>query len=462
MGKRCAKSKQPSRPQVSAQKQVLPSTSRADNQINADAQPSSLRHKKRLNHNPQSDSSKLKQKGISRSRSLTRSNKLVNNKNDLALGGGKQLRSKLQTLERKRSKTHTSRSVSRDDIKSKSRKRKLSDSQSTQVPKKIQKKGKRRNNLSGNESTVAGTSTEKIVDCMEASTSKKKCSNITTRAQRAKEIGKTRFVFDKVCACDEKHQYMFVVGGNKLKGCHCGKVTEQFLKLTGGSDISTCTETRAWKNRDMFSRLSIEIMCYIFRYLGLKDLLRMETMSTKIQKAVHASFKLVTEIDFMENITDQTLFEDGLCKLTNWSLMRLMSKLPKVKNIYNFHPAGISKNAKSSTNGPDDLSTMGIVTALMSSKTLNGIEISSLQLLEVITKDLPHVTILGRFTNRNRVFPTGLGRGYQFKEESKITSLHLVGCKLWNLPSMDLHLEHLYLRYNYHCDYRFLNPEQLF
>lgn len=276
-------------------------------------------------------------------------------------------------------------------------------------------------------------------------------SNVTTRSHCAKAVkvdGERRFVLDQVCDCSEDEKFTLnFLNGSHIRSCKCGKLLTQFLKLTDCSNVDE-PDLRESKD-DMFCKLSIEMMCCVFKYLSLKELLRMELMSKKIQSAVHATLKLITHIDFMEDISDHRLFEDGLHKLTNRALMRLIAKLPRLKNMYNFHPAGLKNSSElyRSSSCPDELSVDGIVTALMSSKTLDGIEISNLELFEVITRDAPHLKILGRFANREKCFPTMCSRSIELTEESRVTNIHLVGCSVSQLPPMDTHLEHLYLRY---------------
>ncbi|KAH3794565.1 hypothetical protein DPMN_148102 [Dreissena polymorpha] len=264
-----------------------------------------------------------------------------------------------------------------------------------------------------------------------------------TRAMLSNELGVTRFTLDNVlnCKCPASQHYTFYIDGKKNHGCSCGKRLFEFLKLTGRLESKEPVIENA---EDNFAKLSIEILCYIFQFLSLRELLRMESLSTKIQKAVRARLKLMKDIDLMEDIADRRLFEDGLKGLTNFSLMRLIAKLPNVQNIFNFHPT---------LDGKNDLTLLGIAAALMSSKTLQGIEISNLDLLGLISVDAPHLKILGQFSNRLRCFPSEVMPCNVLVAETKVTSLHLVGCNLFYLPPMDAHLEHLYLRF-----VKFTNP----
>ena len=328
------------------------------------------------------------------------------------------------------------------------RKRKnLETSESSQSTKKGRKSKSSSEKGKGIQAKCSGSKQEEDSDGEIFNEGKRK-NSMTTRSQRAKEIGETRFVFDKVCDC--KEESLLILHGRRVNVCACGEKLRQFLTMTGqleedGMSEASADPTVPVSDLDMFNRLSIEIMCYIFKYLSFKENLKMESLSSKIQKAVHSNLKLVTKIDFMEDIKDHRLFEDGLYKLTNWSLMRLISKLPKLKYINNFHPSGITRG-RSSGNGPDELSTLGIASALMSSRTLQGIEISSLELLEVIGADMPHVTI-GRFANRAKCFPPASGPAFSLKEELKLSTICLVGCKIVQLPAMDTHLEQLHLRF---------------
>ena len=272
-------------------------------------------------------------------------------------------------------------------------------------------------------------------------------ATMTTRSMRAKKVGVTRFIFDKVCDCSENKHFNIFTDGGLIRGCPCGKRYEQFLKLTGGFDKQpgdgTDVKKKSRRCVDYFSVLSLEMICHVFQYLTLREVLRFESLSRKLQKAVHAALAVREEIDFNEEIGDRCLFNDNLDTMTNKMFSCLLKKLPRVRNIYNFHPANVSSISSSNS---DILTTTGVCNALKECKFLEGIEISNMDLLESIVSSNAHPKIIGKFANRNQEFPVLHGGTTVLKEESRITNLHLVGCSLYYMPQMDNYLEHLYLR----------------
>ncbi|XP_060600574.1 F-box only protein 38-like [Ruditapes philippinarum] len=272
-------------------------------------------------------------------------------------------------------------------------------------------------------------------------------ASITTRSMRAKKVGVTRFVFDKVCDCAENKYFNIFTNGGLIRGCPCGKRDEQFMKLTGEFDKCKEGETnsvrRSRAHGDYFSVLSVEMICHIFQYLTLREVLRFESLSSKLQRAVYACLAIREEIDFNEEIGDKGLFNNNLPNMTNKMFSSLLRKLPRLRNIYNFHPANISSFSSS---GSNVLTTPSVCDALTECKFLEGIEISNMDLLENIVSKNDNLKIIGKFANRNREFPVLHGGTTVLKEDCWITNLHLVGCSLYYMPQMDNHLEHLYLR----------------
>ncbi|XP_045204705.2 F-box only protein 38-like [Mercenaria mercenaria] len=273
-------------------------------------------------------------------------------------------------------------------------------------------------------------------------------ATVTTRSMRAKKVGVTRFIFDKVCNCSENVYFSIFTDGGLIRGCPCGKRYEQFMKLTGGFEtfLNRDASGKDKKSRnavDYFNVLSVEMICYIFQYLTLKEMLRFESLSKKLQKAVQASLSIREEIDFNEDVCDKRLFENNLPNMTNKMFSSLLSKLPRLRFIYNFHPANISSYLNVSS---DVLTVAAVVDTLVACKSLEGIEISNMDLLENIVSKTSHPKIIGKFQNRNPQFPVLNGSTTVLKDDSRITNLHLVGCSVYYMPQMDSHLEHLYLR----------------
>lgn len=271
---------------------------------------------------------------------------------------------------------------------------------------------------------------------------------MTTRSVRAKEVGVTRFKCDKVSDSSENVYIKIYTDGGVVKGCLCEKKFEQVKRPTcthdsfDDKDISSKLK-KSIRRVDYFNELSMELICYIFQYLTLREVLRFESLSKKLQKAVHASLSVREDIDFNEEVTDKTLFECNLPNLTNHMFTRLLNKLPRLRFMYNFHPANLLQNGSTDE---DILTVLSVCDAILSCKSLEGIEISNMSLLEHLVRTSAHPKIIGKFQNRNQQFPVSSGNMMVLKDNSKITNLHLVGCSVYHLPQMDEHLEHLYLR----------------
>lgn len=130
-------------------------------------------------------------------------------------------------------------------------------------------------------------------------------------------------------------------------------------------------------------------------------------------------------------------------KIHDSTLAHLMSRCSELEYIYGFHPHYIGQRRQ---RGVNILSIPGVIHALTSAPKLKGIEISDIFLLEAILKYLPKLEILGTFKNRECFFPIFSNNKLSLLSNPLITSLHLTGVVIPELPRMQT-LKHLYLRF---------------
>lgn len=188
-----------------------------------------------------------------------------------------------------------------------------------------------------------------------------------------------------------------------------------------------------------FSTLSLEILCRILDYLPFKDVLKLDHKSKLLHEAVSLHLRVKKKIDFTAN----EIFGWMSDKITDKTLTKLLSRCRDLEYIQGFHVPCLAKRR---ARGLDSLSVPGITEALDLCKTLKGIEISDIFLLEAILAYLPRVEILGTFKNRIGSFPVDDANTLKLSENPRITSLHLIGVNIPELPPL-MYLKHLQLRW---------------
>ncbi|GAB1597530.1 F-box only protein 38-like [Argonauta hians] len=190
---------------------------------------------------------------------------------------------------------------------------------------------------------------------------------------------------------------------------------------------------------DYLAELSLEIICRILDYLPLRDVLKMECLSKKMKQAVDLHLRLRRVVDF----TEGSIYGWMSDKIHDSTLAHLIGHCTELEYIYGFHPHFIGQRRQ---RGVNMLSIPGVIHALSSAPKLKGVEISDIFLLEAILKYLPKLEILGTFKNRDCFFPIFCNNKLSLLSNPLITSLHLTGVVIPELPRMQT-LKHLYLRF---------------
>ncbi|XP_060065718.1 uncharacterized protein LOC132546039 [Ylistrum balloti] len=206
--------------------------------------------------------------------------------------------------------------------------------------------------------------------------------------------------------------------------------------------VGASVDTEAVNSRldkDWLSVLSLEILCLILDFLPLKDVMKMDHKSKKLNEAVSLHLRVRKKVDF----TEEEVFGWMSDKVTDKILSNLLSRCRDLEYIQGLHVPYVAKRR---TRGLDTLSVPGITEALALCKNLKGVEISDIFLLEAILAYLPEVEILGTFKNRIGNFPFDDVNKLKLSENPRITSLHLIGVCIPELPPL-MFLKHLQLRW---------------
>ncbi|KAG8003767.1 F-box only protein 38 [Nibea albiflora] len=158
--------------------------------------------------------------------------------------------------------------------------------------------------------------------------------------------------------------------------------------------------------KDYINELSHEVLCHIFRYLPMKDIMCMECF-------------------------------------TDSSFLLLLKKMPDLEQLYGLHPRNLERRR---VRGYEAFSIPGVLEALQACPNLLGVETSHLELVEAIWSYMPQVHILGKFRNRNGAFPIPAENKLTIPITAKIQTLHLVGVNVPEIPCVSM-LRHLYLKW---------------
>lgn len=110
--------------------------------------------------------------------------------------------------------------------------------------------------------------------------------------------------------------------------------------------------------------------------------------------------------------------------------------------IYGLHMEKVNRRRQ---RGCDSLSVPGMIDALQQCENLMGVETSNIFLLEAVLTYLPYVEVMGTFKNRDATFPIPPQNSISLVHGARLTSLHLSGVELRDLPPMyflkQLHLK---------------------
>uniref|UniRef100_A0A673HFI8 F-box only protein 38-like n=1 Tax=Sinocyclocheilus rhinocerous TaxID=307959 RepID=A0A673HFI8_9TELE len=191
--------------------------------------------------------------------------------------------------------------------------------------------------------------------------------------------------------------------------------------------------------KDYINELSHEVLCHIFRYLPMQDIMCMECLSRKLREAVTLYLRVVKVVDLCAS----RWWEYMPSGFTDSSFLMLMKKMPDLEQLYGLHPRYLERRR---VRGYEALSIPGVLEALQACPNLIGVETSHLELVEAIWNYMPQVHILGKFRNRNGAFPIPSENKLTIPAAAKIQTLHLVGVNVPEIPCLSM-LRHLYLKW---------------
>ncbi|MGH0173748.1 UNVERIFIED_CONTAM: hypothetical protein FKN15_003142 [Acipenser sinensis] len=179
--------------------------------------------------------------------------------------------------------------------------------------------------------------------------------------------------------------------------------------------------------KDYINELSHEVLCHIFKYLPLLDIMCMECLSRKLREAVMLYLRVVKVVDLCAG----RWWEYMPSGFTDSSFLMLLKKMPDLEQLYGLHPRYLERRR---VRGHEAFSIPG------------GVETSHLELVEAIWNYMPQVHVLGKFRNRNGAFPIPPENKLTIPIGAKIQTLHLVGVNVPEIPCVPL-LRHLYLKW---------------
>ncbi|XP_016092960.1 F-box only protein 38-like isoform X2 [Sinocyclocheilus grahami] len=191
--------------------------------------------------------------------------------------------------------------------------------------------------------------------------------------------------------------------------------------------------------KDYINELSHEVLCHIFRYLPMQDIMCMECLSRKLREAVTLYLRVVKAVDLCAS----RWWEYMPLGFTDSSFLMLMKKMPDLEQLYGLHPRYLERRR---VRGYEAFSIPGVLEALQACPNLIGVETSHLELVEAIWNYMPQVHILGKFRNRNGAFPIPSENKLTIPAAAKIQTLHLVGVNVPEIPCLSM-LRHLYLKW---------------
>uniref|UniRef100_U3F8A4 F-box only protein 38 n=3 Tax=Micrurus TaxID=8634 RepID=U3F8A4_MICFL len=191
--------------------------------------------------------------------------------------------------------------------------------------------------------------------------------------------------------------------------------------------------------KDYMNQLSHEVLCHIFRYLPLQDIMCMECLSRKLKEAVILYLRVVKVVDLCAG----RWWEYMPTGFTDSSFLTLLKKMPDIEQLYGLHPRHLDRRR---VRGYEAFSIPGVLEALQACPNLLGVETSHLELVEAIWTYMPQVHILGKFRNRNGAFPIPPENKLKIPIGAKIQTLHLVGVNVPDIPCIPM-LRYLYLKW---------------
>ncbi|XP_007541730.1 F-box only protein 38 isoform X2 [Poecilia formosa] len=208
------------------------------------------------------------------------------------------------------------------------------------------------------------------------------------------------------------------------------------------SSVGSIVEEQAltsFERKDYINELSHEVLCHIFRYLPMKDIVCMECLSRKLREAVSLYLRVIKIVDLCAGCW----WEYMPSGFTDRSFLILLKKMPDLEQLYGLHPRYLERRR---VRGYEAFSIPGVLEALQACPNLLGLETSHLELVEAIWNYMPQVHILGKFRNRNGAFPIPAENKLTIPVTAKLQTLHLVGVNVPEIPCVSM-LRHLYLKW---------------
>uniref|UniRef100_A0A4W4FET1 F-box domain-containing protein n=2 Tax=Electrophorus electricus TaxID=8005 RepID=A0A4W4FET1_ELEEL len=206
-----------------------------------------------------------------------------------------------------------------------------------------------------------------------------------------------------------------------------------------GGGMGTLSSLQEGDPKDYINELSHEVLCHIFRYLPMQDIMCMECLSRKLQEAVTLYLRVVKVVDLCAS----RWWEYMPSGFTDSSFLTLLKKMPDLEQLYGLHPRYLERRR---VRGYEAFSIPGVLEALQACPNLLGVETSHLELVEAIWNYMPQVHILGKFRNRNGAFPIPPENKLTIPAAAKIQTLHLVGVNVPEIPCVSM-LRHLYMKW---------------
>ncbi|XP_053573062.1 F-box only protein 38 isoform X2 [Bombina bombina] len=204
-------------------------------------------------------------------------------------------------------------------------------------------------------------------------------------------------------------------------------------------NVEELEDSKINNTKDYMNQLSHEVLCHIFKYLPLQDIMCMECLSRKLKEAVTLYLRVVKVVDLCAG----RWWEYMPSGFTDSSFLKLLKKMPDIEQLYGLHPRYLERRR---VRGHEAFSIPGVLEALQTCPNLLGVETSHLELVEAIWTYMPQVHILGKFRNRNGAFPIPPENKLKIPIGAKIQTLHLVGVNVPEIPSIPM-LRHLYLKW---------------
>ncbi|XP_076878634.1 F-box only protein 38 [Brachyhypopomus gauderio] len=206
-----------------------------------------------------------------------------------------------------------------------------------------------------------------------------------------------------------------------------------------GGGMGSLNSLQEGDPKDYINELSHEVLCHIFRYLPMQDIMCMECLSRKLQEAVTLYLRVVKVVDLCAS----RWWEYMPSGFTDSSFLTLLKKMPDLEQLYGLHPRYLERRR---VRGYEAFSIPGVLEALQACPNLLGVETSHLELVEAIWNYMPQVHILGKFRNRNGAFPIPPENKLTIPAAAKIQTLHLVGVNVPEIPCVSM-LRHLYMKW---------------